>query len=130
MRSDTVTPIRKGDRVALPFNISCGFCFNCTRGYTNACLTANPEGVGAAYGYAGMGPYRGSQAEFVRVPFADFNCVLPQKKPYFLKSKVFFEAIRHEIFIVGLVLFLKEIQAKSSHFFKIFIICFCELTLS
>ena len=75
MRSDTVTPIRKGDRVALPFNISCGFCFNCTRGYTNACLTANPEGVGAAYGYAGMGPYRGSQAEFVRVPFADFNCL-------------------------------------------------------
>ncbi len=72
---DAVTSIRKGDRVVLPFNISCGFCFNCTRGYTSACLTTNPEGVGAAYGYAGMGPYRGGQAEFVRVPFADFNCL-------------------------------------------------------
>lgn len=72
---DAVTSIREGDRVVLPFNISCGFCFNCTRGYTNACLTTNPEGIGAAYGYAGMGPYRGGQAEFVRVPFADFNCL-------------------------------------------------------
>lgn len=70
-----VTSIQKGDRVVLPFNISCGFCFNCTRGYTSACLTTNPDGVGAAYGYAGMGPYRGGQAEYVRVPFADFNCL-------------------------------------------------------
>jgi glutathione-independent formaldehyde dehydrogenase len=72
---DAVRSIQKGDRVVLPFNIACGFCFNCTRGYTNACLTTNPEGVGAAYGYAGMGPYQGGQAELVRVPFADFNCL-------------------------------------------------------
>ncbi len=68
-----VVSLKKGDRVVLPFNISCGFCFNCIRGYTNACLTTNPEKPSAAYGYAGMGPYRGGQAEYVRVPFADFN---------------------------------------------------------
>ncbi|HVW08099.1 MAG TPA: glutathione-independent formaldehyde dehydrogenase [Bryobacteraceae bacterium] len=70
-----VYSIRKGDRVVLPFNISCGFCFNCSRGYTNACLTANPEGTSAGYGYSGMGPYRGGQAEYLRVPWADFNCL-------------------------------------------------------
>jgi glutathione-independent formaldehyde dehydrogenase len=70
-----VISIHKGDRVVLPFNVACGFCFNCARGYTNACLSANPEGTTAGYGYAGMGPYRGGQAEFLRVPFADFNCL-------------------------------------------------------
>jgi glutathione-independent formaldehyde dehydrogenase len=70
-----VRDIRTGDRVVLPFNVACGFCFNCTRGYTNSCLTANPEGTSAGYGYAGMGPYRGGQAEYLRVPFADFNCL-------------------------------------------------------
>ncbi|WP_068469400.1 glutathione-independent formaldehyde dehydrogenase [Candidatus Protochlamydia phocaeensis] len=72
---EAVTSIKAGDRVVLPFNISCGFCFNCVRGFTSACLTTNPDGVGAAYGYADMGPYKGGQAEFVRVPFADFNCL-------------------------------------------------------
>ncbi len=70
-----VRTIKKGDRVVLPFNVACGFCFNCSRGYTNACLTANPQGATAGYGYAGMGPYRGGQAEYLRVPFADFNCL-------------------------------------------------------
>jgi glutathione-independent formaldehyde dehydrogenase len=76
-----VRSIRVGDRVVLPFNIACGFCFNCSRGFTNACLTANPEASTAGYGYAGMGPYRGGQAEFLRVPFADVNCLkLPGKE--------------------------------------------------
>lgn len=70
-----VYTIKKGDRVVLPFNVACGFCFNCHRGYTNACLTANPKGTTAGYGYAGMGPFRGGQAEYLRVPFADFNCL-------------------------------------------------------
>jgi glutathione-independent formaldehyde dehydrogenase len=73
--------IKPGDRVVLPFNIACGFCFNCTRGFTNACLTANPEAPTAGYGYAGMGPYRGGQAEFLRVPYADFNCLKLPGKP-------------------------------------------------
>lgn len=70
-----VVSIKKGDRVVLPFNIACGFCFNCVRGYTNACLTVNPQGVSGGYGYVNMGPFRGGQAEYVRVPFADFNCL-------------------------------------------------------
>jgi glutathione-independent formaldehyde dehydrogenase len=72
---EAVQSIQKGDRVVLPFNISCGFCFNCHRGHTEACLTMNPEEPHAAYGYAGMGPYQGGQAEFVLVPYADFNCL-------------------------------------------------------
>ena len=70
-----VRSIKPGDRVVLPFNIGCGFCFNCTREYSNACLTTNPQGHGGGYGYSGMGPYRGGQAELVRVPFADYNCL-------------------------------------------------------
>ena len=72
---DAVTSLKTGDRVVLPFNIACGFCMNCTRGFTNACLTANPDGVAAGYGYADMGPYQGGQAQYVRVPFAEFNAV-------------------------------------------------------
>src|SRR4051812_17524333 len=70
-----VARVRRGDRVVMPFNISCGTCFNCARGYTAACLTVNPSMHGGAYGYVGMGPYRGGQAEYLRVPFADANCV-------------------------------------------------------
>jgi glutathione-independent formaldehyde dehydrogenase len=76
---DAVASIKVGDRVVLPFNIACGYCYNCIRGYTNSCLTMNPEKAHAAYGYAGMGPFSGGQAEFVRVPYADFNCLkLPE----------------------------------------------------
>ena len=78
---DAVNSIKKGDRVVLPFNIACGFCFNCHRGHTEACLTMNPEAPHAAYGYAGMGPYQGGQAEFVLVPYADFNCLKLPGKP-------------------------------------------------
>ena len=70
-----VAGIRKGDRVVLPFNIGCGTCFNCTRRGTHSCLMANPSGAHAAYGYAAMGPYKGGQAEYLRVPWADFNCL-------------------------------------------------------
>ena len=78
---EAVHSIKKGDRVVLPFNIACGFCFNCHRGHTEACLTTNPEAPHAAYGYAGMGPYQGGQAEFVLVPQADFNCLKLPGKP-------------------------------------------------
>ncbi|WP_214108742.1 glutathione-independent formaldehyde dehydrogenase [Acrocarpospora catenulata] len=76
-----VDRVRVGDMVCLPFNISCGFCANCEKGLTAFCLTTNPEpGIaGAAYGFAGMGPYSGGQAELLRVPYGDFNClVLPE----------------------------------------------------
>lgn len=70
-----VYAFKKGDRVVLPFNIACGMCRNCIRGFTNACLFTNPDKPTAGYGYANMGPYRGGQAEYVRVPFADFNAL-------------------------------------------------------
>ena len=76
---NAVDTIKVGDFVCLPFNIGCGFCDNCERGLTGFCLTTNPPGAGAAYGFAGMGPYSGGQAEFLRVPYADFNCLkLPE----------------------------------------------------
>lgn len=76
---DAVGRIKVGDRVSLPFNIACGTCANCTAGLTGFCLRANPDGAGAAYGYASMGPYSGGQAEYLRVPWADFNAlVLPE----------------------------------------------------
>jgi glutathione-independent formaldehyde dehydrogenase len=74
-----VTSLREGDRVVMPFNVACGFCKNCLAGYTGFCLTVNPGFAGGAYGYVAMGPYRGGQAEYLRVPYADFNCLkLPE----------------------------------------------------
>ncbi|MER7167748.1 glutathione-independent formaldehyde dehydrogenase [Micromonospora sp. NPDC000207] len=70
-----VVSLRTGDRVSMPFNVACGFCRNCRAGKTGFCLTVNPGFAGGAYGYVSMGPYRGGQAEFLRVPFADFNCL-------------------------------------------------------
>jgi len=70
-----VKRIRKGDWVCLPFNVSCGYCRNCERGFTGFCLSMNPPNAGAAFGYAGMGPYPGGQAEYLKVPYADFNCL-------------------------------------------------------
>lgn len=70
-----VYSVRPGDRVTVPTHICCGYCYNCTRGFSDACLTTNPGHAGAAYGYPGMGPYRGAQAELLRVPFADENCL-------------------------------------------------------
>ncbi len=74
-----VDRIKKGDRVCMPFNVGCGFCENCERGLTGFCLTTNPGTAGAAYGFAEMGPWQGGQAELMRVPYADFNCLkLPE----------------------------------------------------
>jgi glutathione-independent formaldehyde dehydrogenase len=70
-----VSSIDVGDRVVMPFNVACGFCKNCLAGNTAFCLTVNPGFAGGAYGYVAMGPYRGGQAELLRVPYADFNCL-------------------------------------------------------
>lgn len=56
---ESVTQIKPGDRVVLPFNIACGSCTNCSQGLTSACLTANPDAAGAGYGYPNLGPYQG-----------------------------------------------------------------------
>ena len=70
-----VKTLKVGDRVVIPFNVACGFCKNCQRGFTGFCTTVNPGFAGGAYGYVAMGPWGGGQAEFLQVPFADFNCL-------------------------------------------------------
>src|SRR3954452_20364709 len=64
-----------GDIVSVPFNIACGRCRNCKERKTGICLNTNPARPGAAYGYVDMGGWPGGQAEFVMVPYADFNCL-------------------------------------------------------
>jgi glutathione-independent formaldehyde dehydrogenase len=70
-----VSMVKRGDRVVIPTHLYCGLCVNCARGFSAACLRVRPGAFGAAYGYAGMGPFRGAQAELLRVPFADANCI-------------------------------------------------------
>ena len=70
-----VKSLRKGDRVVVPTHICCGFCAMCMTGHSSACLTTNPGAAGAAYGYPNKGGYQGAQAQFLRVPLADANCL-------------------------------------------------------
>jgi glutathione-independent formaldehyde dehydrogenase len=70
-----VKSVKKGDRVTVPTHICCGFCAMCAEGHTSACLTTNPGAAGAAYGYPNKGGYPGAQAELLRVPLADANCL-------------------------------------------------------
>ncbi|MCX6622806.1 MAG: formaldehyde dehydrogenase, glutathione-independent, partial [Acidobacteria bacterium] len=65
--------LKVGDLVSVPFNIACGRCRNCKEGKTGICLSVNPARPGAAYGYVDMGGWVGGQAEYVMVPYADFN---------------------------------------------------------
>ena len=62
-----------GDICSVPFNIACGRCRNCREGQTGVCENVNPARAGSAYGYVDMGGWEGGQAEYVMVPFADFN---------------------------------------------------------
>ncbi|MFF3752219.1 formaldehyde dehydrogenase, glutathione-independent [Streptomyces sp. NPDC002018] len=62
-----------GDVVSVPFNIACGRCRNCKERKTGICLNVNPARPGGAYGYVDMGGWVGGQAEYVMVPYADFN---------------------------------------------------------
>jgi glutathione-independent formaldehyde dehydrogenase len=72
--------IKKGDLVSVPFNIACGRCRNCKEGRTGICLNVNKSRPGAAYGYVDMGGWVGGQAEYVMVPYADFNLLkLPER---------------------------------------------------
>jgi len=64
-----------GDIISVPFNIACGRCRNCKEGKTGVCQNVNPARPGAAYGYVDMGGWIGGQAEYVMVPYADFNAL-------------------------------------------------------
>lgn len=62
-----------GDIVSVPFNVACGRCRTCKEQHTGVCLSVNPARAGGAYGYVDMGGWVGGQAEYVMVPYADFN---------------------------------------------------------
>lgn len=80
--------IKVGDLVSVPFNIACGRCRNCKAGQTGVCLNVNPARPGAAYGYVDMGGWIGGQAEYVMVPYADFNLLkFPDKDRAMAKIK-------------------------------------------
>src|SRR6478752_2844757 len=80
--------IKMGDLCSVPFNIACGRCRNCKEGKTGVCLTVNPARPGAAYGYVDMGGWVGGQAEYVMIPYADFNLLrFPDKAQAMEKIK-------------------------------------------
>jgi glutathione-independent formaldehyde dehydrogenase len=68
-----VETLAVGDLVSVPFNVACGRCRNCKEGKTGVCLSVNPDRPGSAYGYVDMGGWVGGQAEYVMVPYADWN---------------------------------------------------------
>jgi glutathione-independent formaldehyde dehydrogenase len=67
--------LKVGDLVTVPFNVACGRCRTCREQQTGVCLNVNPGRAGGAYGYVDMGGWVGGQAEFVLVPYADFNLI-------------------------------------------------------
>lgn len=76
-----VTLLKKGDRIVLPFNVADGRCRNCEESRTAFCTGVNPGFAGGVYGYVAMGPYQGGQAQYLRVPYVDFNALkLPEGK--------------------------------------------------
>src|SRR6476620_668497 len=87
-KGNDVEMLEVGDLVTVPFNIACGRCRNCREGLTGICLTVNPARPGAAYGYVDMGGWVGGQAEYVLVPYADFNLIkFPNKEKAMAKIK-------------------------------------------
>lgn len=90
-----VKDLAVGDRVVIPFNISCGACFMCLRGLQSQCETTQVTqyGSGAAlFGYTKLyGQVPGGQAEYLRVPLADYNHIrvgteLPDDRYLFLSD--------------------------------------------
>jgi glutathione-independent formaldehyde dehydrogenase len=80
--------IKVGDLVSVPFNIACGRCRMCKTGNTGVCLNVNPARPGAAYGYVDMGGWIGGQADYVMVPYADWNLLkFPDKDQAMAKIK-------------------------------------------
>jgi glutathione-independent formaldehyde dehydrogenase len=72
---DDVEYLKAGDLVTVPFNVACGRCRTCREQQTGVCLNVNPGRAGGAYGYVDMGGWVGGQAEYVLVPYADFNLI-------------------------------------------------------
>src|ERR671926_1216280 len=92
--------IKVGDLVSVPFNIACGRCRNCKEGNTGVCENVNPDRPGSAYGYVDMGGWVGGQAEYVMVPYADFNLLkFPDKEQ--AMEKILDLAMLSDIFPTG-----------------------------
>ncbi len=80
--------VKVGDLVTVPFNVACGRCLTCREQQTGVCLNVNPGRAGGAYGYVDMGGWVGGQAEYVLVPYADFNLIkFPNKEQAMAKIK-------------------------------------------
>ena len=85
---------------SVPFNISCGRCRNCKEGKTGICLNVNPDRPGSAYGYVDMGGWVGGQAQYVLVPYADWNLLkFPDKDQ--AMAKILDLAMLSDIFPTG-----------------------------
>jgi glutathione-independent formaldehyde dehydrogenase len=92
--------IKVGDLVSVPFNIACGRCRNCKERKTGICLNVNPDRPGSAYGYVDMGGWVGGQAEYVLVPYADWNLLrFPDKDQ--AMEKILDLAMLSDIFPTG-----------------------------
>ncbi len=92
--------IKQGDLCSVPFNIACGRCRNCKERATGICLNVNPARPGGAYGYVDMGGWRGGQAEYVMVPYADWN-LLPFPDPEQAMEKILDLTMLSDIFPTG-----------------------------
>ncbi len=80
-RGADVEYLSVGDFVSVPFNVACGRCRTCREGHTDVCLNVNEKQAGGAYGYVDLGGWVGGQAEYVMVPYADFNLLrFPDKE--------------------------------------------------
>jgi glutathione-independent formaldehyde dehydrogenase len=80
--------LEKGDLISVPFNVACGRCRMCKAGHTGVCLNVNASRPGGAYGYVDMGGWVGGQADYVMVPYADFNALkFPDKDQAMAKIK-------------------------------------------
>jgi glutathione-independent formaldehyde dehydrogenase len=74
-KGSDVEYLNVGDLVTVPFNVACGRCRTCREQFTGVCLNVNPARAGGAYGYVDMGGWVGGQADYVMVPYADFNLI-------------------------------------------------------
>ena len=82
-----VKKLKKGDRVVIPFNIGCGECYYCQNEMESQCDNSNQDPInwkmdnGGLFGFGNMhGNHWGGQAEYLRVPYADFSSFVDQKK--------------------------------------------------
>lgn len=93
-----VTKVKKGDRVVIPFNVSCGHCWYCTHDLESQCDNSNDnpiEDFGGLFGFGHLnGSHAGGQAEFMKVPFADNSSFvvpdqsIPDEKVLFLSDVI------------------------------------------